>query len=154
MRPPADFGSFKRVHAVHRRFAFDHSVWRLHVDLLLSFHFNVVGGISAAISFLWRNAPKLARQLVQAIAECGKWLLIVMLSSGEVKGFLRLISELLGDEWSVALLWVDIRRAPWFDNPIARCTELAHKRRRKKQARWLRELKQFFHDQRPPTPID
>ena len=147
MRPPADFGSIKRVRAVPRRFAFDHSVLRLHVDSLLSFRFSIVSGISTTIFFLWASAQTLAHQLVQAVAECGKWLLLVMLSSGEMKGVLRLVRELLRNEWSVTLLWLDTRLGPWFDNPIARWAKLAEKRRRKKQARWLQGLKSWFSEQ-------
>ena len=147
MRPPADFGSFKRVLAVPLRFAFDRSVWRLHVNSLLSFRFSLVKGISTTILFLWTRALKLARQLIQAVAECGKWLLILMLSPGETKGVLRLIRELLCVEWSVAHLWLNTRLAPWFDNPIAYWAELAMKRRRRKQAQWLQGLKTWFSEQ-------
>ena len=147
MRPPADFGSFKRVLAVPLRFAFDRSVWRLHVNSLLSFRFSLVKGISAAIFSLWTSVLKLVRRLINAFAECGKWLLILMLSPGETKGVFRLIRELLCDEWSVALLWLDTRLAPWFDNPIAYWAELAKKRRRRKQAQWLQGLKTWFSEQ-------
>jgi hypothetical protein len=125
MRPPPDFGSFKRVVAVPRRFVFNHRVSGLHVGLPRSFRFGVVMAISMAISFFR-----------EATAECGNWLLLVMLSSGDAKRALRL----LGDEWSAALL----RLKPWLNDPAACWGRLAAKRRRGRQKRWFQDLSRHF----------
>jgi hypothetical protein len=142
VRPPADFRLVQRVSRAAWRSAFNHHVSESHVDLLRSFRFSFVRGISAAPLILWRNAPKLARQLIQAVAECGNWLLLVMLSSGDVKGALRLFRELLCDEWSVTMLWLNTRLAPWCDDPIACTAKLVNKRKRNKQKHWLQKQKQ------------
>jgi hypothetical protein len=100
-----------------------------------------VRAISATPFLLWRNVRGIARQLIQAVAECGKWLLLVMLSSGEANGALRRFRELLCDESSVTMLWLNTQLAPWFHHPIAYGAKLVEKRSRKKQKHWLREQK-------------
>jgi len=67
MRPPTDFDAFKRVRRAVRRSAYNPHVPGLHVDLLLLFHFGVVGSISVAIFFFekcWQLAHQLAESLV------------------------------------------------------------------------------------------
>jgi len=146
VRPPADFRLVQRVSRAAWRSDFNHSGSESHVDLLRSFRFHVVRCISEATFFIWRGIPKLARQLIQADAECGKWLLLIMLSSGDVKGALRLFRELVCHERSVTIVWLNTRLAPWLDHPIARCAKLVKTRRRNKQKHWLQEQKQSLQN--------
>ena len=145
VRPPAGFRVVQSVSRAAWRSTFNHRASESHIDLLHSFRFSVVSGISAAAFLVWSNAPKLARQLIQAVAECGNWLLLVILSSGEVKCALRQFRELLRDEWSRTMLWLNTRLAPWFDNPITCCGKLVKKRRRTKQKHWLQKLSRHLH---------
>jgi len=114
---------------------FNHHGSGSRVDLLLSLRFSVVRSISAAVFFLSSSVRKLARQVIQAVADCGERLLLVMLSSGEVKGAMRLFGELLNN-----------RLAPWFVDPIGRWAEFVEKRRRNKQKQWLQNLSQRLLD--------